>query len=166
MQLPPASVILSWPTPNYVDPTDVRGPELLIIILIFLPIALILVALRIYTRLRLSRSFGVDDVSVLAAAIPATACAALFPYVVRHLGWDHHIWDVPIDLLSPGLQMSIVLASLFVVAVSCTKVSLLILIRRLMLAGTGILYHVTTASIILVACEAFVFIVVVIFTCR
>ena len=166
MQLPPASVILSWPTPNYVDPTDVRGPELLIIQLTFLPIALILVALRMYTRLRLSRSFGVDDVFVLAAAIPATACTALFPYVVRHLGWDRHIWDVPIDLLSPGLQMTIVLATLFAVSVSCTKLSLLILIRRLMSTGTGILYHVTTAGIIIVACEGFVFVVVVIFTCR
>jgi hypothetical protein len=63
MQLPPAEVLLSWPTPNYVDPPDVRGLELPIITFVLFPIALIMVALRVFTRLFISKSFGVDDCS-------------------------------------------------------------------------------------------------------
>lgn len=75
MQLPPVNVILSWPTPNYTDPTDVRGPQLLIVTLIFFPIAVSMVALRVFTRLRLSKAFGVDDLILVAATIPTFAIA-------------------------------------------------------------------------------------------
>ena len=106
MQLPPTEVILSWPTPNYLNPKDVRGPQLLVISGIFFPIALLMVGLRIFTRLRLSKSFGVDDVFLLLAIIPAGACAVLSSLAMTRWRWNRHIWDVPIDLLSLGLKLT------------------------------------------------------------
>lgn len=55
---------------------------------------------------------------------------------------------------------------LFGLAVSCTKMSLLILTRRIMSSGTGILRHIASAGMFIVACEGIVFVLVVIFTCR
>jgi len=55
---------------------------------------------------------------------------------------------------------------LFGLAVSCTKMSLLILTRRIMSSGTGILRHIASAGMFVVACEGIIFILVVIFTCR
>jgi hypothetical protein len=106
MQLPPAEVILSWPTPNYVDPKDVRGPTLPIITFVLFPIALLTVALRTFTRLFISKSFGVDDCFLLAAIVPTVACAALSLLALQRLEWNRHIWDVSPDLLTLGLKLT------------------------------------------------------------
>lgn len=55
---------------------------------------------------------------------------------------------------------------LFGAAVSLTKLSLLILTRRIMSNGTGFLRHVAAAGMVIVACEGVIFNLVVIFTCR
>jgi hypothetical protein len=64
----PLDVILSWPAPNYVDP-ERRGPALVIINSILLPLALVVVGLRLYTRLRISQSAGLDDVFIALASV-------------------------------------------------------------------------------------------------
>jgi len=68
MQLPPLSVLASWPTPNYVDP-ETKGPALLLCNSIMFSIASAIVAVRIYTRVRISKCFGADDVFILLALV-------------------------------------------------------------------------------------------------
>lgn len=70
MQLPPASVLASWPPPNYVDP-ETRGLGLLIVNIVFASLATVSVALRLYTRLRITASFGMDDVFEVIALVRA-----------------------------------------------------------------------------------------------
>jgi hypothetical protein len=106
MRLPPVDVILSWPLPNYVNPTDVRGPGILIVTGIFFPIAALMVGLRIFTRLHLSKAFGIDDMFLLAAIAPAFAIAVLTGVAVTHWGWNRHIWDVPLDMVTLGLKLT------------------------------------------------------------
>jgi hypothetical protein len=60
MQLPPTSVTFQWPTPNYVNPID-RGRALVVVALLFTTITTIIILLRVYTRLAISRSHGTDD---------------------------------------------------------------------------------------------------------
>ena len=105
MQLPPISVIESWPTPNYVNPTVVRGPALIIVTCIFFPIAVLFIALRMFTRIRLMKTFGLDDAFLLVAIIPAGACAVLTSIAYVQWGWSRHIWDVPVPLLIRGLKL-------------------------------------------------------------
>ena len=64
----PVSVILSWPKPNYIDP-ERRGPALLIVNGILLPVAMTVVGLRLYTRLVITRSAGLDDAFAALAAV-------------------------------------------------------------------------------------------------
>jgi|ERR1700712_3705019 len=106
MQLPPVEVLLTWPTPNYINPTVVRGPQLLIITCVFFPLAVLMVALRIFTRLHISKAFGIDDVFLLIAIIPCGAIAVLTSLAVTHWGWNRHIWDVPFDLVTRGLKLT------------------------------------------------------------
>jgi hypothetical protein len=68
MQLPPLAVIESWPIPNYTHPAT-RGPGNIIIIMIFYPLVCLIVGIRIYTRLRITKSFGSDDWLILAALV-------------------------------------------------------------------------------------------------
>jgi hypothetical protein len=74
MRMPPLDLIASWPTPNYVDPV-MRGPANIIITLIFFPLVFLIVGVRIYTRLRISRSFGADDWLILLCLV----CASYLP---------------------------------------------------------------------------------------
>lgn len=161
MQLPPLSVLLSWPPPNYDNPSEVRGPQLLIISSILLPIAIFMVAVRTYTRLCLSKSFGLDNVFLIVAILPTIGCAVLTNLAIRHWGWDRHIWDVRLVLLPLGLKVAIAVECLFAIGVSCTKISLLILMRRLT-SGTGTPQYIAATGLIIVACEAIIFMIVVV----
>jgi hypothetical protein len=68
MRVPPVEVILSWPAPNYTDPTT-RGEALLIVNLVFISIAFITVGLRLYTRIWIKRWFGWDDAAIVVALV-------------------------------------------------------------------------------------------------
>lgn len=58
----------AWPAPNYINP-ETRGPTLLIVQFITLPIALLCLALRLYVKLSITRKSGWDDWLMVAAAV-------------------------------------------------------------------------------------------------
>lgn len=68
MQLPPVAVIESWPPSNYENP-DTTGDANIVISAVFVPLVYAIIAVRCYTRLRISRSFGWDDWLILAAVV-------------------------------------------------------------------------------------------------
>jgi hypothetical protein len=68
MQIPPLSVLVTFPPANYVNP-ELRGSELIVLVAIAIPLLLIVVGLRIYSRARISRNFGADDVCVILAMV-------------------------------------------------------------------------------------------------
>ncbi len=69
----PLSVLLSWPKPNYVDPIR-RGPALVIVNSVLLPLAVVIVGLRLYTRLFICRSAGLDDIFIALAVVSIPGC--------------------------------------------------------------------------------------------
>ncbi|KAF7903703.1 uncharacterized protein EAF01_006752 [Botrytis porri] len=164
MQIPPPQVLSTFPEPNYVDPVT-RGPLLLIITAVFLPIVYIVVGLRTFTRIYLSKHFGIDDVFLLIALVPTTVCAVIALIAQERWKWNRHIWDVAQDDTEFGLKISLLLECLFGIAVALTKISLLILVMRVMSRGTGLLKYLAIAMIVLVACEAVAFDVVIINNC-
>ena len=68
MRHPPLDVILSWPEPNYVNP-ETRGNALLIVNIIFLVLCFITAAARLWARLRILHSAGVDDLLITIAMV-------------------------------------------------------------------------------------------------
>lgn len=68
MQIPPASVLETWPAPNYDSPVR-RGHGAFITNLVLYPLALLFLLLRVYTRVRITKSFGTDDVFILLAMV-------------------------------------------------------------------------------------------------
>lgn len=68
MQLPAPEVFLSWPTPNYKNPKT-RGDALVIVNSIFIGFTVIIVFLRLYTRLVIKRWLGIDDIFILLALV-------------------------------------------------------------------------------------------------
>lgn len=57
---PNAEVIASWPAPNFVNPPT-RGSALTVVNIIFIILVFLTAGARFYTRLRITRSFGLDD---------------------------------------------------------------------------------------------------------
>jgi hypothetical protein len=126
MQIPSSSVLASWPAANYVDPVT-HGPGNIIVIALLLALVTIFLCIRFYTRLVITRGFGVDDVLVLLAfvrrghpsivrfltwrQIPAAAFAALGLLATTKLNWDRHAWDVRPEFVTPGLQVGYVCLS-------------------------------------------------------
>lgn len=80
MRSPPPAVLKTWPKPNYVDPVT-RGPGLMIIELTLLPIAMIVVFLRMWVRISWLRKSWWDDYLMIAAMV----CARLRTYRVAML---------------------------------------------------------------------------------
>lgn len=165
MQLPPLSVIETWPVANYINPTEVRGPTILILTVIFIPLLVILVALRIYARLRLSNNFGADDIAIIAAVFPTVGVAVLALVADLHYGWSRHVWDVPPDQLVTGLKFVIAVEILFVTGASLTKVSMLLLVNRIMASGSAMLRRISTALMVTVVADCVIFLIVCINTC-
>ena len=87
MQLPPTDVLLSWPTPNYDYPVT-RGPALVIVNSIFISLATITVAARIYTRIVIKRWFGIDDVFILLALLFTLGLTAVVILANQRFGWN------------------------------------------------------------------------------
>lgn len=67
MRVPPASVVASWPEPNYTDPVT-RGNALLIVNVIFQTLATIAVVGRLYSRY-VKKWFGIDDGMIIMAYV-------------------------------------------------------------------------------------------------
>lgn len=67
MRSPPAEVVASWPTPNYVDP-ERRGPESVVVqsILVFAVTAILII--RLYARTVITRAgIGLDDAMIIVS---------------------------------------------------------------------------------------------------
>jgi hypothetical protein len=61
-----AQVVASWPAPNYIDPVT-RGDGIVIASAVFGSLATIAIALRTYSKICITRTFGSDDVLILFA---------------------------------------------------------------------------------------------------
>ena len=65
---PPPEVIETWPKPNYVNPPT-RGYGLVILCSVLGSLSLTTVSLRLWTRARITRNFGIDDFIMLIAMV-------------------------------------------------------------------------------------------------
>lgn len=68
MQIPPSSVLSAWPTPNYVNPVT-HGPADLVVLPLLMALVTTFLCIRFYTRVFITKGFGVDDVLILLAYV-------------------------------------------------------------------------------------------------
>lgn len=80
MQLPPAEVLLAWPLPNYSDPVT-RGDAVLIVNIITIIIAFLMTCLRLYTRLRITCTPGLDDIVIIISLVGLHLYGSINPVI-------------------------------------------------------------------------------------
>ncbi|RYC59125.1 hypothetical protein CHU98_g7078 [Xylaria longipes] len=142
MRIPPIEVVASWPRPNYIDPES-RAPVGKIIGSILLGLVTVILAIRLYSRKRLTNGFGLDDMFICLAYVPATAFTVA------------------------GISTQLIILFLFDLATSLTKLSMLAMVRRLTTASSN---KIEGAAVLflaaLITTNCFIFIIVEIFQCR
>ncbi|KAH0545366.1 hypothetical protein FGG08_000507 [Glutinoglossum americanum] len=141
----PLEVLKSWPKPNYVNPVR-RGPALLIVNAILLPITTAVIIGRLYARLKIVRSAGLDDLFIALAYIPTvglTICVCLGSTIVTIVEYL-------------VLEVSFATQFLFLWAANLAKISILLFYRRMSTAATkrGLRYAVWI-TIAIVVCFHF-----------
>ncbi|KAJ5958330.1 uncharacterized protein N7479_005480 [Penicillium vulpinum] len=165
MKLPPAAIASSWPTPNYVDPPT-RGHGVLIVNIICLILAFLVVSLRLYTRLRITCSAGVDDVLIIIGLVFAIAMATVTSIATENFGMNRHIWDIELSHLVTIQKLNLCFQILFSLSSSFTKISLLWFCRRLLGKGNFVLYNWTfILAIVFVGASSVLFALISIFQC-
>ncbi|PVH80998.1 hypothetical protein DL98DRAFT_560006 [Cadophora sp. DSE1049] len=127
-------IVYSAPAPDGYIP-DFNRPydatALIACIGVFLPLAVITSAIRIYTRSRIVSDLAIDDYLMLMAL----ACSIVLTGFILNLlnyGLGKHLYDVPLNMLYPNFLFSNVLAAIFFCAATgFAKASILLFYGRI-----------------------------------
>lgn len=165
MRFPPLAIAETWPTPNYIDPPT-RGHGVLIVNVVCLALAFLIVSLRLYTRLWITCSAGVDDLLIVVGLVFAIAMAVVTSIATEHWGMNRHIWDIEPDRFVAVRKLNLCFQLLFLVSSCFIKISLLWFCRRLIGKVNFALYNwAFILSIIFVAGSSVLFAGISIFQC-
>ncbi|CAG8214702.1 unnamed protein product [Penicillium salamii] len=165
MNLPPPAVLATWPIPNYIDPPT-RGHGVLIVNIVCFSLALMIVFLRVYTRVWITRSAGFDDVLILIGLMFGIGMAVATSLSTEYGGMNRHVWDITISKLVTIQQLNLAWEMLFALASCFTKISLLWFCRRLISKGTHPTYNLLfIMAMVFVGFNNLLFVFLSIFQC-
>ncbi|RAL68252.1 hypothetical protein DID88_008952 [Monilinia fructigena] len=126
-----------------------------------------MLGIRTYTRIYISKSFGLDDYLAVISIFPIIGFAILTMLVESpYVGWDVHAWDVKPDSLELGLKFVYTTQILFSTGITLIRVSMLWLISRLFQSGAPRLRRFTFGVLIYMIVHGSIFITTLIFQCR
>ncbi|KAJ5512360.1 hypothetical protein N7463_001912 [Penicillium fimorum] len=165
MKLPPADIVESWPIPNYIDPPT-RGHGVFIVNIVCLALTSLVVALRLYTRLWITCSAGIDDLLIIIGLIFAIAMATITSIATEDWGMNRHVWDIELLRLVTVQKLNLSFQILFSMSSCFTKISVLWFCRRLIGNGNFGLYNRTfILAIVFVGGSSVLFALISIFQC-
>ncbi|KAE8150334.1 hypothetical protein BDV25DRAFT_154543 [Aspergillus avenaceus] len=117
-------------TSNFIDPPYI-GAKFVVVNAVFLPIAVLSLLLRTWTRLFVVRSFRWDDSLMIMAMLLSCAMTGITVDMLN-FGLGKHMWDIPATYVSPWfLRRNVIAAILYCAATGFTKVSVLIFYLRI-----------------------------------
>ncbi|KAJ5980639.1 hypothetical protein N7481_007937 [Penicillium waksmanii] len=129
-------------TSNFINP-DYTGTKFIAVNSVFLPLAVIALAVRTWTRLFVVRSFRWDDSLMLSCALTGVTSDML------NWGLGKHMWDVPLSHLTPQfMKLNVIAAILYCAATGFTKCSVLIFYLRIFPSRN---FHIAVWSIVFIA---------------
>ncbi|XHG03820.1 hypothetical protein AWENTII_007108 [Aspergillus wentii] len=134
-------------TSNFINPMS-RGDKYLAINCIFLPLAVIALVVRTWTRIFIVRNFRSDDYLMITSLILSIALTGVTLDMLNY-GLGRHMWDVPLAHLTPYfLKLNVIAAILYCAATGFTKVSVLIFYLRIFPSRS---FHISVWTIVFIA---------------
>ncbi|KAI1475540.1 hypothetical protein F4774DRAFT_276503 [Daldinia eschscholtzii] len=144
---------------NFTNPES-RSHQLYILIAVLSPIIVLVGSLRIYSRLRITRSFGVDDWLCIVATILTLSYSALLLKLLWKPGGGIlgiHFWDVPISHYIEYQKGSLADSVLIRITNTTIKVAFLTFYLRLFSPVTYVRYMVLAGmALVITFCVVFV----------
>ncbi|KAL4923647.1 NAD(P)-binding protein [Aspergillus undulatus] len=140
----PAMVIdPSWPAatpppgvvPNFEDPPS-RKTTIIVLLAVFVPLMLAVVAARVYVRTRITKIWGAEDIPIqlgrLTSQCGSITHMALYTQTLP-MGLGRHMWDVrAIDLIDPSSNRKLSAGGISFPWTLCfAKISILLLYKRI-----------------------------------
>lgn len=115
-------------TSDFVHPVTL-STEIITASVVSLALALILLCIRLYATLRITRSASYDDSASVCAWIFSLAHAGL---IIASRSHSRHSWDIPLSFITPS-YLKIVLSETIILAVGFlfAKISILLFYQRL-----------------------------------
>jgi hypothetical protein len=165
LQSIPASVIESWPTPNY----HAKGRTWIVPYTCVLQgIMTVMVGTRLALRARQQAGqLGLDDLLLAPAFLAATMLSALVIIATEKYGMNRHIYDVQFDLFVNAALTAWLSELAFLVSTCCTKVSVLLFYRRLTQGTISKRWkYATIGAIIFTVAYCVTFVIVLLVNCR
>jgi hypothetical protein len=102
---PPASVLIGWPAPNYIDP-ETRDWTGSVILVVVLSITCITFLARLWARLAVSKNSGLDDLIMSLAMVPLIGLTVATVLANRIYGFQLHAWDQTLTTYITSRQVS------------------------------------------------------------
>ncbi|KAL4955941.1 hypothetical protein BDW69DRAFT_182117 [Aspergillus filifer] len=117
--------------PNFVNPPTL-APTVITMEVVFVFLMLCAVAVRVYTRTRIQKSWGWDDLMCMLAVIGSLASMGIILRWIDALYWGRHMWDIPVAIwLDESNVRLLSVATTYPWTACFAKLSLLLLYRRL-----------------------------------
>ncbi|KAF2202016.1 hypothetical protein GQ43DRAFT_480227 [Delitschia confertaspora ATCC 74209] len=118
--------------PNFINPPS-RKLQIRLVSYILLPIMACFLALRMYTRARITRGLGADDyLAVVSAIFIAAYCGVVLWMVDGHNPLGLHAWDVPLSHINEAFFKATLSSScIHALATIFVKTTLLVLYLRI-----------------------------------
>ncbi|KAJ6155601.1 hypothetical protein N7470_006167 [Penicillium chermesinum] len=167
MKLSSRASATGMPIPNYIDPVT-RGHGVMIVNAIFMSLAVIVVALRLYTRLYITATPGLDDILIVLGLVFGISMAVVTSIMTEDWGHNRHLWDVPLAWFSGSKKLSIAFQITFAWSAGFAKTSLLWFCRRLLGQSKGmfqIYKYAFLGAIAIVATSTIAFTFATVFQC-
>ncbi|KAL8664813.1 MAG: hypothetical protein Q9168_007835, partial [Polycauliona sp. 1 TL-2023] len=139
-------------TPEYENP-DWNSCGIIPLMCIFIPLSTICLVVRLYTKARIIKVVGWEDVAMIAAWLCTAGHEACLIWTIHAKALGIHIWNMTIDKFDPNAQAVAIAVSFYPLAVGLPKISILLFYLRLnpsrsFRRGTIAVIAITTAYMI------------------
>ncbi|KAK5945025.1 hypothetical protein PMZ80_002228 [Knufia obscura] len=120
----------SWPPPNYEDP-ETQGRSLEYVSIAFNAFGIVVVFLRCYSRIYLTKAFGLDDGLIIVALLSCIALSVLLIFGIERWYLGYHIWDLPADSVVDHRKGMWMASFITIWSSGLIRISVLLFYRRL-----------------------------------
>ncbi|KIW06340.1 hypothetical protein, variant [Verruconis gallopava] len=129
---PPPEVLQQWAKiANPEHPSQTRGWGLVILCVVLFTFALAVVVARLWARLMIRRTAGIDDIVIVLAMIPTAGLALSTALASRLYGFNRHAWDLTPELAQQSRKLTLVMEVTYMASTCLTKISILLFYRRM-----------------------------------
>ncbi|TID24545.1 hypothetical protein E6O75_ATG02910 [Venturia nashicola] len=164
---PPIETVVAWSKiANPSNPSQTRGWELVVLVVILFSITIFTVVARLWARLKVQHNAGLDDIIVVVTMIPTTGLALAIALASRLYGHNRHVWDLSPSMTVNSRKITMVISALYVISTSLTKISILLFYRRMSDRVSKAFRFAVHACIVFVVAYMITFLTTLFLTCR